>query len=69
MDKKALTWVCSYTFCEDCEDLKVIFGVPEIPPLGAWMTFKKTEMSKTPMNGLSMIEMSPLDHNWSNFAI
>ena len=39
---------------------KVIFGVPEIPPLlgvlGAWMTFKKAEMAKTLRNRLSMIE-------------
>ena len=52
---------------------KVIFRVPEIPPLlgvlGAWMTFKKAEMAKTLRNGLSMIEMNPLNHNWSDFAI
>ena len=52
---------------------KVIFGVPEIPPLlgvlGAWMTFKKAEMAKTLKNGLSMIEMNPLNHNWSHFVI
>jgi len=37
--------------------------------LGAWMTFKKTEMAKTLKNGLSMIETNPLNHNWSHFAI
>ena len=37
--------------------------------LGAWMTFKKAEMAKTLRNGLSMIEMNPLNHNWSDFAI
>ena len=63
----------------DCEDLKtyicgkVAFKVPEIPPLwgvlGPWMTFKKAEMAKTLRNGLSMIEMNPLNHNWSHFVI
>ena len=52
---------------------KVIFGVPEIPPLlgvlGAWMTFKKAEMAKTLRNGLSMIKTNPLNHNWLDFAI
>ena len=52
---------------------KVIYGVPEIPPLlgvwGAWMTFKKAEMAKTLKKGLSMIETNPLNHNWSDFAI
>ena len=37
--------------------------------LGAWMTFKKAEMAKTLKNGLSMIETTPLNHNWSDFAI
>ena len=37
--------------------------------LGAWMTFKKAEMAKTPKNGLSMIETNPLNHNWSHFVI
>ena len=40
------------------------FGV-----LGAWMTFKKTEMAKNLRNELSMIEMNSLNHNWSDFAI
>ena len=75
-----LTWGCLYTLWEVliariwkniCR--KVIFGVPEIPPLlgvwGAWMTFKKAEMAKTLRDGLSMIEMNPLNHNWSDFAI
>ena len=62
----------------ECEDLKnicrkIIFGVPEIPPLlgvlGAWMTFKKAEMAKTLRNGLSMIETNPLNHNWLDFVI
>ena len=63
----------------DCEDLKiyiwgkVIFGVPEMPPLlgvlGAWMTFKKAEMAKTLRNGLSMIETNPLNHIWSDLVI
>ena len=50
-----------------CE--KVIFGVPEIGGLGAWMTFKKAEMAKTLKNGLSMIETNLLNHNSLNFAI
>ena len=33
------------------------------------MTFKKAEMAKTLKNGLSMIETTPLNHNWSDFAI
>ena len=37
--------------------------------LGAWMTFKKAEMAKTLKNGLSMIEMNPLNHNWLDFVI
>ena len=63
----------------ECKDLKkyicgkVIFGVPEIPPLlgdwGAWMTFKKAKMAKSLRNGLSMIETNPLNHNWSDFGI
>ena len=78
--KKPLTWGCLYNLWEVpivriwkyiCG--KVIFGVPEMPPLlgvlGAWMTFKKAEMAKTLRNGLSMIEMNPLNHNWSHFVI
>ena len=80
LDKKPLTWGCLYTLWEVpiariwkniCG--KFIFGVPEIPPLlgvlGAWMTFKKAEMAKTLSNGLSMIEMNPLNHNWLDFGI
>ena len=37
--------------------------------LGVWMTFKKAEMAKTLKNGLSMIKMNPLNHNWSHFVI
>ena len=37
--------------------------------LGAWMTFKKAEMAKTLKNGLIMIEINPLNHNWSHFVI
>ena len=52
---------------------KVIFEIPEIPPLfgglGAWMTFKKAEMAKTLRNGLSMIETNPLNHIWSDLVI
>ena len=33
------------------------------------MTFKKAEMAKTLWNGLSMIEMNPYNHNWSDFVI
>ena len=33
------------------------------------MTFKKAEMAKTLKNGLIMIEMNPLNHNWSHFVI
>ena len=32
------------------------------------MTFKKAEMAKTLRNGLSMIEMNPFNHNWSDFV-
>ena len=80
LDKKPLTWGCLYNLWEVpiariwkniCGN--VIFGVPEIPPLlgvlGAWMTFKKAEMAKTLKNGLSMIEMNPLNHNWLDFVI
>ena len=80
LDKKPLTWGCLYTLWEApiaslwkniCR--KIIFRVPEIPPLlgilGAWTTFKKAEMAKTLRNGLSMIEMNPLNHNWSDFMI
>ena len=80
LDKKPLTWGCLYNLWEVliariwkniCG--KVIFWVPEIPPLkgvfGAWITFKKSEMAKTLRNGLSIIEMNPLNHNWSDFAI
>jgi hypothetical protein len=37
--------------------------------LGAWMTFKKAEMAKTLRKGLSIIEMNPLNPNWSDFSI
>ena len=37
--------------------------------LGAWMTFKKTEMAKTLRNGLSMSETDHLNHKWLDFAI
>ena len=33
------------------------------------MTFKKAEMAKILKNGLSMLEMNPLNHNWSDFMI
>ena len=33
------------------------------------MAFKKAEMAKTLRNGLSMVEMNPLNHNWSHFVI
>ena len=33
------------------------------------MTFKKAEMAKTLKNGLIMIEMNPLNHNWSHLVI
>ena len=78
--KKPLTWGCLYNLWEVpiariwkyiCG--KVIFGVPEMPPLlgvlGAWMTFKKAEMAKTLRNGLSMIETNPLNHIWSDLVI
>ena len=42
---------------------------PLLGVLGVWMTFKKAEMAKTRRNGLSMIEMNPLNHNWLYFAI
>ena len=35
----------------------------------AWMSSKKAEVAKTLRNGLSMIEMNPLNHNWSDFVI
>ena len=43
--------------------------LPLLGVLGAWMTFKKTEMAKTLKNGLSMIETNPLNHNWLDFVI
>ena len=80
LDKKPLTWGCLYTLWEVpiariwkniCR--KVIFGVPEIPPLlgvwGAWMTFQKDEMAKTLRNGFSMIETNNLNNNWLDFVI
>jgi hypothetical protein len=33
------------------------------------MSFKKPEMDKTLRNGLSMIEMDPLNQKWLDFAI
>ena len=63
----------------NCKDIKIAMwevnfrGIPDSPPLlgvwGAWMTFKKAEMAKTLRNGLTMIELNPLDHNWLDFAI
>ena len=47
---------------------KLIFKVPDSHlfwgVLGAWMTFKKSDMpmDKTLWNGLSMSEMDPLNH-------
>jgi hypothetical protein len=38
---------------------KVIFWVPYFGGLRAWMTFKKAEMAKPLLNGLSMIETTP----------
>ena len=48
---------------------RLFLGYPLLGVLGEWMTFKKAEMAKTLRNGLSMIEMNPLNHNWSDFAI
>ena len=52
---------------------KVIIGVLEktlsFGVLGAWMTFKKSEMDKTLWNGLSMIETDPLNQKWLDFGI
>jgi hypothetical protein len=48
---------------------KVIFLYPLLGVLEAEMTFKKAEMAKTLRNGLSMIEMNPLNHKWLDFAI
>ena len=48
---------------------KIISGYLKWEVLGAWMTFKKAEMAKTLKNGLSMLEMNPLNHNWSDFMI
>ena len=63
------------TGSRDCKDLKKIYvgmlfsGYLKLGVLGAWMTFKKAEMAKTLKNGLSMIEMNPLNHNWLDFVI
>ena len=50
---------------------KLIWEVSDSPSLwgvlGAWMTFKKSEMAKT--LGLSMSETDPLNHKWLDFAI
>jgi hypothetical protein len=35
----------------------------------AWMTFKRPEIDKILRNGLSMIEMNPLNHKWFDFTI
>ena len=52
---------------------KSILAVPDSPPLlgvlGAWMTFRKTEMAKTLSNGLNMSEMEPLNYKRLDFAI
>ena len=48
---------------------RLFSGYLKLGVLGAWMTFKKAEMSKTLKNGLGMIETNPLNHNWSDFAI
>ena len=48
---------------------RLFSGNPLLGVLGAWMTFKKAEMSKTLKNGLGMIETNPLNHKWLDFAI
>ena len=48
---------------------RLFSGYLKLGVLGAWMTFKKAEMSKTLKNGLGMIETNPLNHNWLDFAI
>ena len=62
----------------DCKDLKNAMGevnfwgtwfTPLLGVLGVCMTFKNPEMDKTLRNGLSMIEMDPLNHKWLDFAI
>ena len=48
---------------------RLFSGYPLLGVLGAWMTFKNAEMAKTLRDGLSMIEMNPLNHNWLDFVI
>ena len=48
---------------------RLFSGYLKLGLLGAWMTFKKAEMAKILRNGLSMIEMNNLNHNWLDFAI
>ena len=48
---------------------RLFSGYLKLGVLGAWMTFKKAELAKTLRNGLSMIEMNNLNHNWLDFAI
>ena len=48
---------------------RLFSGYLKLGVLGAWMTFKKAEMAKTLKNGLIMIEINPLNHNWSHFVI
>ena len=48
---------------------RLFSGYLKLGVLGAWMTFKKAEMAKTLQNGLSMIEMNTLNHNWWDFVI
>ena len=48
---------------------RLFSGCLKLRVLGAWMTFKKTEMAKNLKNGLSMIQTNPLNHNWLDFMI
>ena len=60
LDMGVFTYLMRSPDCKNFEKnicRKVIFRVPEIPPLfgvfGAWMTFKKVEMAKTRIGWIS----------------
>ena len=72
----SLIWGCllfiRFMGSPDCEDIKIAMWEvnfrdmyrfnPSFEGLGAWMTFKKTEMAKTLRNGLSMSKTDHLNH-------
>ena len=76
MDKKPLTWgvyipygKSQFQGFEKIYVGRLFSGYLNLGVLGVRMTFKKVEMAKTLRNGLGMIKMNPLKHNWLDFAI